>query len=32
LPLMSYGGSAVVTVLLGLGIVANVGMRKMAHS
>jgi rod shape determining protein RodA len=32
LPLMSYGGSAVVTVLLGLGIVANVGMRKLAHN
>ncbi len=31
LPLMSYGGSAVVVMLIGLGIVANVGMRKMPH-
>jgi rod shape determining protein RodA len=31
LPLMSYGGSAVITMLIGLGIVANVGMRKQPH-
>jgi cell division protein FtsW (lipid II flippase) len=28
---MSYGGSAVVVMLVGLGIVANVGMRKAQH-
>lgn len=28
LPLMSYGGSSVVSVMLGLGLLANIGMRR----
>jgi rod shape determining protein RodA len=28
LPLMSYGGSSIVSVLLGLGLLANIGMRR----
>jgi len=28
LPLMSYGGSSVLTILVGLGLLMNVGMRR----
>jgi rod shape determining protein RodA len=28
LPLMSYGGSSMISVMLSLGLVANVGMRR----
>jgi rod shape determining protein RodA len=31
LPLMSYGGSSVITIFLGLGLLANVGMRRFVN-
>jgi rod shape determining protein RodA len=31
LPLVSYGGSSVITVFLGLGLVASVSIRRYSH-
>jgi rod shape determining protein RodA len=31
LPLMSYGGSSVLTVFFGIGLLANVGMRRFVN-
>jgi rod shape determining protein RodA len=31
LPLFSYGGSSVISTFLGLGILANVGMRRFVN-